>query len=234
MMSEWSTELESSMAKIVPLVGSGTGIDKTLPILTAAACANLVGVHEASITMLAAGGSLETLAPTSDRARDLDDLQYRFREGPCYETVIDDVPTVSNSVGSDVRWPQYGPAAARLGIHSQLAFELWSTAKSKGALNLSSEQADAFGGDHELLTLFAIFAATLLGYAREVDGLTRALDSRADIARGVGVVMQRYGLDETRAFEFLVRLSQSRNTKLRDVAQLLTSQVAGDIADDLS
>jgi AmiR/NasT family two-component response regulator len=34
----------------------------------------------------------------------------------------------------------------------------------------------------------------------------------------IGIVMERYGVEEDRAFAFLVRVSQDSNVKLREVA----------------
>lgn len=42
----------------------------------------------------------------------------------------------------------------------------------------------------------------------------------------VGMTMERYGLDEERAFSFLVRVSQTSNTKMRLVAKEIISQAA--------
>jgi AmiR/NasT family two-component response regulator len=44
--------------------------------------------------------------------------------------------------------------------------------------------------------------------------------------------MQRYGLNEDRAFAFLVRASQSGNIKVRDIAQQLVDQCNADEQSD--
>jgi hypothetical protein len=66
--------------------------------------------------------------------------------------------------------------------------------------------------------LFATLAAAAMGHARELDGLNRALQTRTAISKAIGIVMERYGLDEDRAFQFLVRTSQTGNVKLRAIA----------------
>lgn len=43
--------------------------------------------------------------------------------------------------------------------------------------------------------------------------------TRQHIGIAVGIVMQRYGLDQDRAFQYLARVSQSSNIKLREVAE---------------
>ena len=52
-------------------------------------------------------------------------------------------------------------------------------------------------------------------------GLGMALDSRKRIGQAQGILMERYGLDEARAFEVLRRYSQDHNIKLRYVAEHL-------------
>lgn len=54
--------------------------------------------------------------------------------------------------------------------------------------------------------------------------MTEALATRNVIGQAVGIVMERYKVDSDRAFAFLVRLSQTRNTKLRTVATALVDQ----------
>jgi len=55
----------------------------------------------------------------------------------------------------------------------------------------------------------------------EVQALPR---SRKAIGQAIGIVQERYGMDEERAFQFLVRVSQTGNIKLREVADELVRQ----------
>jgi len=57
-----------------------------------------------------------------------------------------------------------------------------------------------------------------LGHAREVDQLHQALQSSRTIGTAIGIVMERYRLDQERAFGFLTRASSHSNLKVRDVA----------------
>jgi len=69
--------------------------------------------------------------------------------------------------------------------------------------------------------VFAAQAAVALGHAQEVDNLNQALRSRQQIGTAVGILIERYDLDEQGAFSFLTRLSSHSNVKLRDVAARL-------------
>ena len=70
-----------------------------------------------------------------------------------------------------------------------------------------------------LAELFATHAALALGRARQDEDLQTALGTRKVIGQALGIVMERYQLDEDRAFQFLVRVSSQGNVKLRDIAQ---------------
>jgi AmiR/NasT family two-component response regulator len=58
-----------------------------------------------------------------------------------------------------------------------------------------------------------------LGRARRDEDLTAALLTRKVIGQAIGILMERFGLDEDRAFAYLVRVSSRSNVKLRDVAK---------------
>jgi AmiR/NasT family two-component response regulator len=65
-----------------------------------------------------------------------------------------------------------------------------------------------------------------LDYAREVSNLKQAIESRQLIGQAVGMVMERYGMDEARSFALLSRLSQEQNVKLRDLARQMVDERA--------
>jgi AmiR/NasT family two-component response regulator len=64
-----------------------------------------------------------------------------------------------------------------------------------------------------------------LAYAYEVENLREAVQSRQLIGQAVGIVMERYGLNDQRAFAFLARISQTRNVKLRIVAREILDEM---------
>jgi AmiR/NasT family two-component response regulator len=52
----------------------------------------------------------------------------------------------------------------------------------------------------------------------QVQQLSEALETRSQIARAQGILMERYGLDPNAAIALLRRLSSHTNVKVRDVA----------------
>lgn len=59
----------------------------------------------------------------------------------------------------------------------------------------------------------------------EVQQMRQALRTRATIEQAKGIVMARFGLSAESAWNYLVRTSQQRNVKLRDLAEDLVHSV---------
>jgi len=200
-------------------------LDHTLESITAAAVAVLPGVHYASITVKHADGSLHTAAPTDDMLLGVDAAQYELREGPCYAAATDELYVSSPNLAADARFPRYAAMAVKAGIRAQAGVRLFDTPKpaAQGALNLYSRDVGSFTDLSVVSQLFAHQAAVALDYARQVENLQEAVQTRQAVGRAVGIVMERYGLTEERAFAFLARVSQARNVKLRESAAEVVS-----------
>jgi hypothetical protein len=200
-------------------------LDHTLGQITAAAVEVLPGVTYASITMLRADGSLDTVAPTEPLIVVLDAAQYRLRQGPCYEAATDTLHVASANLAADARFPDYGAIAAAAGIKAQAGIRLFDTSKVRGALNLYSPNVGAFDDLDILSKLFAHQAGGVISYANEIQTLRESIETRATIGQAIGILMERYKLDDQRAFAFLARLSQQRNIKLRKLAEEVNATV---------
>jgi hypothetical protein len=212
------TEVLTAARRLAEALKPGA-LDETLAGVTALAVEVLPQVDHASITVRYDSGLLATEAPTDRSILSLDAAQYELREGPCYESATDSVHVSAPFLAHDDRFPRYGPVAVAAGIQAQAAIRLFDAPGSSGALNLYSHEAGSFQDLGVLHELFAHHSATALAYAREVSHLQEAVRTRQVIGQAVGVVMERFGLDEARAFGFLARLSQDRNVKLRVVAE---------------
>ena len=156
--------------------------------------------------------------------------QYELGEGPCVDTLRDAEVVAAPCIRHDQRWPRYVPAAVQLGLRSQLAVRLYLDDDGVlGGLNLYSTTSDEVDPEAEATAeLFAAHAAIALHNARERDNLNEALRSRKVIGQALGILMERYQMDEDRAFAFLVRASSHSNIKLRDIAQELVDQRNGE------
>jgi hypothetical protein len=195
--------------------------EAALEILAVSAASNIPGVDFVSITVHRPDQSMSTMAATDPLAEQADSLQYELREGPCYAAVTDQRFVVVNDLAAAVDLPRYGPKAVALGLGAQAAVQLLHNGERAG-LNLYARRSGAFDGSTvHLAELFASQGGALLGYAGQVEQLSAALHTRTDIGTAVGILMERYGIDQHRAFAFLVRNSQNRNIKVRVLARQL-------------
>jgi GAF domain-containing protein len=194
-------------------------LDSTLEQITAAAVEVLPQVDFSSVTVRHADGTLVTAAPTDPMLLRIDAEQYRLQEGPCYQAATDEHSVVTSDLAADPRFPHYGPAAAAFGLRAQIGVRLFDSPRSHGALNLYSTTLGAFEDVGSLSALFAHQAGQVIGYAQEITNLAEAVRTRTTIGQAVGIVMERYKLNDQRAFAFLQRLSSHRNIKLRLVAR---------------
>jgi GAF domain-containing protein len=214
-------------ARLLSETLSPADLDATLSQITSAAVEVLPEVDMCSITILRADGTLVTAAPTDPVLLRIDGHQYELQEGPCYAAATHEEQVVATDLAADERFPRYGEVAAAHGVRSQIGVRLYDDRASHGALNLYSRKPGAFEGVASLSRLFAHQAAQAIGYAQEIGNLAQAVRTRTVIGQAVGIVMERYSLDDQRAFAFLQRLSSHRNVKLRTVAQEFVDTTTG-------
>jgi GAF domain-containing protein len=177
----------------------------------------------ASITVIGSRKRLETIASTDRLAEQLDQMQSELREGPCYDSSWHAQTLTSTDLADDERWPRWAARATTLGVVSLLAVELTTIDDQRlGSINSYWTRTRSFTPDDAaFMNIFARHAALALAQAWNEDGLNVALDGRKLIGQAQGILMERYDLDEAKAFEVLRRYSQDHNVKLRDVAAYL-------------
>ena len=204
------------MAMTASSLDGPVDVDELLHLICLAAIDSVPGAEYAGITIADRHGKLETPTATHQLVHEVDELQYRFRQGPCVDAVGGRWQARSDDVSVDIRWPLYGPLAAELGIISQMGIELFDEPGCIAGLNLYSSTAGAFDDDTiEAAMLFAIQAAHTLGRVLTHKDLTAAMTTSTTIGRATGVVMQRYVLGPDRAVELaLVGLAEDTRFEL--------------------
>lgn len=208
------------MADVAASLSEPGNLADTLARISNTARDTVPGADFASITVRHKDGRLETLTTTDPVILQADAIQYELRQGPCYDAVTNSEMVYCADLGADTQWPDYSPRAHQLGLCSQVAVRLSDSHGTYTGLNLYSTEPDAFGADPmDVARLFSSHARVALGFARELDTLKGAVGTRQVIGEAMGIVMERYALTEERAFEFLIRMSQTSNVKLRDVAK---------------
>jgi len=219
-----SLAIADAMAEVARTINAPRTVEEALSLVVDAARDTVPGIDHASVTVAVKGG-YQTWAATGDLPCRADDLQYELDEGPCVDALKAETFMQVDELPDDRRWPRYAPRAADLGIRSQLAFPLYTNTGPLGGLNLYATETEVLDADtRHIAELFAAHAALALGKAREEQSLNTALASRKTIGQAIGITQERFGIDEERAFQFLVRVSQTSNIKLREVAAELVHQ----------
>jgi GAF domain-containing protein len=223
---EPSTNMAVAVSEAARRLTTEHDLDSTLQSIVTAAAASLPGINHAGITLAHRDGRLETLAASDPLVRDLDALQHDLGEGPCvYAIEAEQVVTV-NHLQHDQRWPHFVPRAVALGLKSQMGLSLHADEQKVGGLNLySTETAVIEPEAQHFAELFAAHAALALGFVRRNEELHTALATRKTIGQALGILMERYGIDQDQAFAYLTRESSTTNRKLRDIAAELVQEV---------
>jgi GAF domain-containing protein len=195
-------------------------VDDVLVDVTNAAKELIPGVDVAGVLLVGKGGTHETLAPTDELMFKLDDLQLATGEGPCLQAALEEVVIRTDDFRDEPRFPNYAPRVAELGLLSALSFKLYTADRTAGALNLFGYQPNMWSSDAETVGMvLAAHAAAAILASREGDQLQSAVSTRDRIGQAKGIIMERYKVDDVRAFAMLRQLSQDGNTKLIDIAQ---------------
>lgn len=222
---EYAEVLRQAMTELTKQFAHPTGIDATLQGVTASAVDLIESVESADVLLVAGPELFRSVAATSQLAVEIDDLQKRFREGPCLDAAIGKTVVMCNDLRDDARWPSFAEAAVAAGVHSLMSFQLYTHNARMGALNLFGTKPDAFTAEHEAVgAMLATHAAVALIADDERLQFQSALASRDIIGQAKGMIMERFEVDAVRAFELLRSLSQNTNTRLAEVAEELVSR----------
>jgi transcriptional regulator with GAF, ATPase, and Fis domain len=198
-------------------------LDDTLDRIVTAAVGTVPGSEHAGITVVEARRKVYTRAATDELVRKVDQVQYETAQGPCLDAAYEQRTVRLSDMTSDDRWPGFTEGALFLGVQSMLSFQLYVVRDNLGALNLYSAETDAFDDESETVgLLFAAHAAVAMAGARREEHMARAMSMRDVIGQAKGILMERHRLSADQAFALLVRASQRTNTKLTEIARILT------------
>jgi transcriptional regulator with GAF, ATPase, and Fis domain len=222
---EYFDVLRHAMRQLTEQFAHPAEIDGTLSSVTASCVELIDGVESADVLLVAGADRFKSVAATSQIAVDVDDLQKRFREGPCLDAANGNPVIVCNDLRNEARWPSFAEAAVEAGVHSLMSFELYANHTRRGAMNLFGFKPDVFNPENEAVAaMLATHAAVALIANDERLQFQSALASRDVIGQAKGMIMERFGVDAVHAFELLKKLSQSSNTRLAVVAQEIVSR----------
>ncbi len=165
---------------------------------------------------------IESVASTDPVVEALHAREMELGDGPDLSIDRDRNSVVVHDTLEDPRWPGWAGAAVDAGLRSMIGVRLYTSQRTLGSLNLYDSRPDRFSADDlQVAHVLARHAALAMARVQESAHLWQAIDARKLIGQSQGILMERYDLDEERAFEVLRRYSQNSNTKLRDVAQMV-------------
>lgn len=221
MVSGVGTDLAIRMAELARTLAVPQPLDAVLNEVTKAAVELITGIDTAGILVVGPGGEFESLAVTTELPHRLDELQIALDQGPCLQAAVgDDLVVRTEDFRAETRWPEYSRAVMKMGVFSGMSFKLYSSDRSAGALNLFGFRPTVWTEDQQTVgSVLAAHAAAALLTWRHSEEMSSALASRDRIGQAKGIIMERFAVDDTSAFNMLRRLSQESNVKLVDIAQ---------------
>jgi transcriptional regulator with GAF, ATPase, and Fis domain len=141
-------------------------------------------------------------------------------EGPCLTAISSGLSVLVPDTARETRWPLWVRQVVTRG-RSIFAIPLTASSSTFGALTLIGDQPHSFDAEDAKAPRVATYGAVAIAAARQHDSLLEAVDTGQRIGQAIGILRERYSIDDGRAFDILKRYSQHSNTKLRDVAQHL-------------
>ena len=182
------------------------------------------GAH-VGISVANAAGTYTTLAGTDPLVFVLDELQNDLDEGPGLTAMREGRTVVVDDAESEHRWPRFMSRAVDLGLRSHWGVPISVEDKTLGSVNMYATAHTSVGAGRLAHTrVFAAQAAVALGQAQRENDLVMALQSSRTIGKAIGLVMERFDLDDHEAFAHLVQWSQKSDVTLRDLAAHLVKQ----------
>jgi GAF domain-containing protein len=167
-------------------------------------------------------GSREIAAVTDPLVEEIYQLQSDLGEGPLMTALSEGIAVHVPDVEAETRWPAWAERLGPYRVRSSLHVPMWSGAQLIGVLSLFNTAPNGFSTDDEAIAhILARHASVAVASERDGETMNAAVDARKLVGQAMGILMERFDLDEPRAFEILKRYSQQTNTKLRDVAQEL-------------
>jgi len=212
-------EVARTLADAARTMGEARSVETALDTIVQSALHAVPGFEHASAFTVARRDELELVAGTDPSACELAYLQHSLDEGPSIDALRQDSVVMLAHAGQEHRWPRFGAAASRRGVHAQLSMRLAVGRRTFGCLTLYASRVSSVDRSAaELIRLFATHAALALARLRTEDQLRAAVSTRQVIGQAMGLISQRYRVNGDRAFGYLVRTSQTTNTKLREIA----------------
>jgi GAF domain-containing protein len=218
-------DLASMLSDIAQSLQHEPDLQETLQGIVDTAVGAIPGAQHVSVSSVIKRREVHTLVASTDLPKAVDQAQYETNEGPCLDSLYEQRTARIPDMTVEQRWPAFTARAQDLGVGSMLAVQLFVRGADLGALNIFSQQVQAFDEESEhVALLFASHAAVAMASAQEKEQLQSAIEFRDLIGQAKGILMERFKITGEQAFQVLTRVSQQSNRKLREVATELVEQ----------
>lgn len=165
-MAQRDSGLAEALALVSRALQSEDSAQETLQKIVELAVATIEGCDHAGITIM--NGRVYTPAATGDVPRQVDQIQYATKQGPCLDAIRHHRMFVTDDLLAEQRWPLFSTRAVKeTGIRSMLSFRLFLNQDTLGSLNMYSAACAAFDVDSQAVgQVFASHAALAWSAAR--------------------------------------------------------------------
>lgn len=170
---------------------------------------------------------------SNDEARQMDEIQTGFDQGPCLEAQETDTMIQVPDVQAETRWPDYMAAVRDYGQRSVLAVPLDLVDHARAAMNFYTTEPRVFGDEaiasaERFATLVSRALRVAVRIARHTEmsqDRQRAMESRTVIDVAVGITMATAQCSQDDAIAILKNASSHRNIKLWKLAQEMVASI---------
>ncbi|SDI48451.1 GAF domain-containing protein [Arthrobacter subterraneus] len=174
-----------------------------------------------------------TVASSSREAKNMDEVQYAFNDGPCLRAAREHYTVVVEDFHTESRFGEYARAVESHGLRSAIGVPILLEGEADAGLDLYCKEPNAFSAEAiDAAEQFARRASRSLQIAVRVSSLmesrqhlTAAMENRTTIDIAVGIIMGQNRCSQEEAVNILKAASSARNVKLHAVAAAVVEQV---------
>jgi GAF domain-containing protein len=223
----------SALAGLIALLLTVESLEQALHHLAEMAVAVIPDGPSCGITVVR-DGRPTTAVYSGSIPEIVHDDQYQRGEGPGLEAASTGQVVVVQDLAEEDRWGGFPAAALQGGARGVYAHPLKMSDNITGALCLYAHEPGLFPEPVQIVARqFAEPARLLLeGVIRRlsqeevVAQLNEAISSRAVIGQATGIIMAQRRCSSEEAMDALIKISNDRNIKLRDVARVMVEAFA--------
>ncbi len=226
----WTT---SALAELITLLLSVENLEQALQHLAEVAVAAIPDGPSCGITVIRNERPV-TAVYAGSIPKSVHDDQYQRGEGPCLEAMRTGHVVVIQDLAAETRWHGFPAAAMAGGARGVYAHPLTIGGAVAGALGLYAHEPGLFPPPvQHIAAQFAEPAALLLdgvihrlSQEHVIAQLHDAIESRTIIGQATGIIMAQRRCSPDEALNVLIKISNQRNIKLREVARTLVEATA--------